>query len=797
MRLLGLLLLLPAVILAVRRRHHHRTSSLLQQKSVAPVDSPDARVLERDTPRLMSTGIEEELPQSAYKPEVSMAASGRILSPETKAQLGFFSRMLARLGAESGQLHTPARSEDISKFMNFRQTKCCAPEVKGFDAFAESEGQPVRAENISVNLQQLRAVNLDGEADLVSGLPCFMSLSISSISQFIVGVAVTLQFADVITGHLKKNTPTSAAESENPWLNALWRPYRLNVLPDRVGAMFHDRALNAHQNWERHFRRSVVEAGVAVASSWAAANHLSAGIPLSVAIGITAAIWSVVICHSLDIFAGVEVDSRPAAAAAAGKDNATDRDAREDKETDREELSSEVVESQPKSRKSRDSSSSAELPLYTWEEVARHASRESCWIVVDGFVYDLTNWLDRHPGGILPILNCAGDVDATDVFIANHPPKVVKRILPAFKIGRLQGYTVSPVTAEFRKLVSDMEASGWFNTDLTYYLGLGVWYALLLGASIYSVVALQSAVLGGFLMGLVWQQAAFTGHDLGHNAVFHEKARDDRWAVFLGNFLGGISIGWCTMWLPTRYRLIPDIQHMPVLAVSEKIAVPQDEVHKTKGFWSTYHEKYFPLDSVAKKVLPRQHYLYYIVMLFARFNLYLQSVLLLTADKRTRLMKGVKSPKWELCALAGFATWYIYLVTFLPSPASRIAFVLLSHSVAGVLHIQITLSHFAMPTYEVSQRPLKLKTSLDITCPWWMDWFHGGLQFQAAHHVFPRSPRHRARQLSIIIKNFCMRHGMKYNEVGFLEANRMVLKTLSNVALDTHNYITEMANLQG
>ncbi|KAF4672672.1 Delta 8 Fatty Acid Desaturase [Perkinsus olseni] len=204
-------------------------------------------------------------------------------------------------------------------------------------------------------------------------------------------------------------------------------------------------------------------------------------------------------------------------------------------------------------------------------------------------------------------------------------------------------------------------------------------------------------------------------------------------------------------------------------------------------------------------------------MLFARFNLYIQSVLLLTADKRTRLMKGVKSPKWELCALAGFATWYIYLVTFLPSPATRIAFVLLSHSVAGVLHIQITLSHFAMPTYEVSQRPLKveaaaaitdksdypaflshqLKTSLDITCPWWMDWFHGGLQFQAAHHVFPRSPRHRARQLSIIIKNFCKRHGMTYNEVGFLEANRMVLKTLSHVALDTHNYLTEMANLQG
>lgn len=41
--------------------------------------------------------------------------------------------------------------------------------MKSYDAFAESDGQPVRAENISVNLQKLRAVNLDGEADLLNG----------------------------------------------------------------------------------------------------------------------------------------------------------------------------------------------------------------------------------------------------------------------------------------------------------------------------------------------------------------------------------------------------------------------------------------------------------------------------------------------------------------------------------------------------------------------------------------------------------------------------------------------------
>ncbi|KAF4670450.1 Delta 8 Fatty Acid Desaturase [Perkinsus chesapeaki] len=659
-----------------------------------------------------------------------------------------------------------------------------------------------------------------------------MSLSISSISQFIIGVAVTLQFADVITGHLKKSSPSTSSQvspsglEDDPWFNAFLAAIvgggfflvaeclsRLNILPTRVSAIFHDRALNAHQNWDRHFRRSVVEAGIAVASSWAAANHLSTGIALSVGIGITAAIGTVFVCHSLDIFtSGSSAGSRAV------------EDKEDDSSNEVHQTSMKPLRDSNKADRVQTNSSqkegTAQLPSFTWEEVAKHSSRESCWIVVHGYVYDLTSWLDRHPGGILPILNCAGDVDATDVFISNHPPKVVNRILPAFRIGRLEGYTVSPATAEFRKLVADMEASGWFETDLTYYLGLAVWYGLLLAGAVYSVVILQSAILGGLLLGFVWQQAAFTGHDLGHNAVFHDKARDDHWAVFVGNFLGGISIGW---WKATHnvhhvatnsISCDPDIQHMPVLAVSEKIVRAQDQ--KGKGLWSTYHEKYFKLDFIAKNILPRQHYLYYIVMLFARFNLYLQSVLLLTSDRRTRLMKGVKSPKWELCALAGFALWYTYLVSFLPTTSGRIGFIVLSHAVAGILHIQITLSHFAMPTYEVSERPLKveaaaitdevdhpafvahqLKTSLDISCPWWMDWFHGGLQFQAAHHVFPRSPRHKARQLSMILKRFCNKYGIVYNEVGFIEANRMVLTTLSNVALDTHNFIKEMANLQG
>lgn len=37
-------------------------------------------------------------------------------------------------------------------------------------------------------------------------------------------------------------------------------------------------------------------------------------------------------------------------------------------------------------------------PRYTLDEVARHDRREDCWMAIDGAVYDLSAYIDRHPG---------------------------------------------------------------------------------------------------------------------------------------------------------------------------------------------------------------------------------------------------------------------------------------------------------------------------------------------------------------------------------------------------------------
>jgi hypothetical protein len=51
--------------------------------------------------------------------------------------------------------------------------------------------------------------------------------------------------------------------------------------------------------------------------------------------------------------------------------------------------------------------------MLTAEEVAIHNDRGSCWVIISGQVYDVTDFLDEHPGGASTIVRYAGKV--------NHP----------------------------------------------------------------------------------------------------------------------------------------------------------------------------------------------------------------------------------------------------------------------------------------------------------------------------------------------------------------------------------------
>nr|ACG31263.1 cytochrome b5 isoform 2 [Zea mays] len=54
--------------------------------------------------------------------------------------------------------------------------------------------------------------------------------------------------------------------------------------------------------------------------------------------------------------------------------------------------------------------------LFFASEVTLHASRKDCWVVIGGKVYDVTKFLEDHPGGEDVLLHASASGDATEAF---------------------------------------------------------------------------------------------------------------------------------------------------------------------------------------------------------------------------------------------------------------------------------------------------------------------------------------------------------------------------------------------
>lgn len=70
-------------------------------------------------------------------------------------------------------------------------------------------------------------------------------------------------------------------------------------------------------------------------------------------------------------------------------------------------------------------------------EVRKHASASSCWSVVDGEVFDLTKWINRHPGGTRRILDMCGR-DGSAAYHGQHGNSGrASQILNGYSLGKL------------------------------------------------------------------------------------------------------------------------------------------------------------------------------------------------------------------------------------------------------------------------------------------------------------------------------------------------------------------------
>ncbi|KAL1610555.1 hypothetical protein SLS60_002224 [Paraconiothyrium brasiliense] len=431
-------------------------------------------------------------------------------------------------------------------------------------------------------------------------------------------------------------------------------------------------------------------------------------------------------------------------------------------------------------------------------EISRLIAHDQVIVIHEGHVLNLTTWINKHPGGRLAILHMVGR-DATDEININvdSSAEIVaareryatdleqKEIADGLRDNPSIDYdTQRAIALEYRGLHQRIKAEGLYACRYSEYAKESIRYAILFSSFLY-LLHVEWYLTSALALGLFWQQIMFTAHDAAHCGITANFTVDTLIGAFIADFCCGLSIGW---WKSSHnvHHLItndpihdPDIQNIPLFSNSPTYM---------KSILSSFYNFRFVWDSAADFLIPYQKYTYYPVMALARFNLYMLSWLHLVSPRAAQLGAAWWTRPVEILFMACYWFLFGYCLVWctLPTWPIRIGFVLLSHMVTMLLHVQITLSHWGMPTADLgpteSFAQRQLRTTMDVDCPAWLDFLHGGLQFQAVHHLFPRVPRHNLRQVQSMVREFCDKTEIRYQCYGFVQGNGIVLSRLEEVA---------------
>jgi fatty acid desaturase len=63
------------------------------------------------------------------------------------------------------------------------------------------------------------------------------------------------------------------------------------------------------------------------------------------------------------------------------------------------------------------------------------------------------------------------------------------------------------------------------------------------------------------------------------------------------------------------------------------------------------------------------------------------------------------------------------------------------------------------------------------------DFWHGGLNYQIEHHLFPTIPRNKLKEAQKIVKTFSQEQGVSYHETSFRQSYREIFQHLNQASV--------------
>lgn len=372
-------------------------------------------------------------------------------------------------------------------------------------------------------------------------------------------------------------------------------------------------------------------------------------------------------------------------------------------------------------------------------------------VIIDGYEYDVTSFLPRHPGGEEIIRSFQG-CDATDVFKEFHPPYARKYLctLPRNEVNTI----TSRFEKDMRTLCKQLEDDGLFDADPIFYTGKVIELLSILFVTLYLLNTHWH--LSAFMMGLFFQQAGWLAHDFAHTQVTHKYK--PIFVTLLGTVAQGFTGEW---WIPKHM-----MHHARPNAVDEKNGKPWDTDIDTAPFiyWTN-----LLLNSKTNPsfMLKYQGYILWLILPFSKFVWDFNS-----------LVATYKRRAWGQVGLSIAHHGVIILLLGLP-------YYIVSRLWGGFLIGWVfIMSHNGTEYYLRPDVPFyesQIRTTRNVSPDWFMTWFTGGLNYQIEHHMFPKLPRHSLPKVATKVRGICERHGFDYIVMGMVECSMHLTSYLNNL----------------
>ncbi|WP_375503497.1 fatty acid desaturase family protein [uncultured Jatrophihabitans sp.] len=327
--------------------------------------------------------------------------------------------------------------------------------------------------------------------------------------------------------------------------------------------------------------------------------------------------------------------------------------------------------------------------------------------------------------------------------------------------------------SEYAELGKQIRAAGLLGRRPWAYTALvGSTGVLFLGACL--LVALLGdtwwQLLAAIGLGIAFTQAAFMGHDGGHQQIFATRRYNDLFGQLSGNLLVGLSYGW---WVGkhNRHHANPNTEHRDPDIGDGVLAFTTGQVGSRTG-------------GLGRAVVRNQAWLFFPLLTLEGWNLHVASIRsLLPGGERSR-RGGAR--RTEIILLSAHAVVYIGGLLLVMSPVKALIFILVHQAAFGLyMGCSFAPNHKGMPIIgqdeDVDFLRRQVLTSRNVRGGRFLDWLLGGLNYQTEHHLFPSMPRPSLCRAQRLVREYCATHHITYTETSLLGSYRAALRHLHDL----------------